>query len=166
MTPTQPGETDLEALLFQTGDLPAEIAATRADNPVPLNFENQPPAATVAGLRFARDGRGAGSVSALLYNTSAEIDGAFERLTKSVSGDAASSGSPAQPESGLGDKAMRARLSLRSSTYGTGQVAVVVFARCRALVDVRMNEWTGLTIEMALAYAKRLDQRLAVAVCG
>jgi hypothetical protein len=160
-----PGERDLEALLFQPGDLPTGATADRIDDPTPLNFVNDPPATSMAGRRFERDGRGAGSVAVLLYASPADAEQAYGRLTTSVRDDAASSGSPAQAEPGLGDRAMRARLSLRSSTYGPGQVAVVVFARCHALVDIRLNEWTGLALDAALGYAKRLDQRLVAAVC-
>jgi hypothetical protein len=163
MTPTQPGEIDLEALLFQPGDLPAEISGSRADDPEPANFENDPPAATIVGLRFERAQRGAGMVSVLLYASTADLDRAYRRLTNSVR---AAASQTAQSEPGLGDKAVTARLSLPSSTYGTGQVAVVVFARCRALVDLRMNEWMGMTLDTVIAYAQLLDRRLSPIVCG
>src|SRR5439155_10521390 len=60
-------QTDLEPLLLQPGDLADNMVGARADDPAPPNFEDSPPAARIVGLRFTRDGRGAGSVSVLLY---------------------------------------------------------------------------------------------------
>jgi len=159
--PTQPGEID-ETLLFQPGDLPAEIAGHATDDPAPPDFEDNPPASQIIGRHFERAGRGAGMVSVLLYASTADLDRAYRRLTNSVR---AAASQTAQSEPGLGDKAVTARLSLPSSTYGTGQVAVVVFARCRALVDLRMNEWMGMTLDTVIAYAQLLDRRLSPIVC-
>lgn len=162
MTPVEP---DLEPLFVQPGDLPAGIVGQRAEDLMPTNFENDPPATTIQGLRFARDGRAAGSVAILWYTSVADGTQAFTRLTTSVRDDAVSAGNKAQPMTDVGEDALTARLSLASSTYGTSALAVVVFARCHAVVDIRMSERPDVTLATVIAYAKRLDQRLSAVVC-
>jgi hypothetical protein len=60
---------------------------------------------------------------------------------------------------------MTARLTLASSTYGPTHTVVVIFARCHAVIDMRLNEQADLTLDTAVVYAKRLDQRIAAVVC-
>lgn len=157
-------QTDLEPLLLQPGDFSDTIAGARADDPTPLNFENAPPATRIVGLRLTHDERGAGSVSVLLYDAPADLAQAYQSLTASVLADAGQAiGAPLPPE--IGEKAVAARLTLASSTYGPNHVAVIVFARCHALVDIRLNERADMTMDMAVAYAKRLDHRIAAVVC-
>jgi hypothetical protein len=158
-------QADLEHVLFQPGDLPDSVSASPSDQPSPPNFEDNPPAATIIGRVFTREVRGAGSVSLLLYPSVSEREQAYTRLTTSVLNEAASGKNAPQPAPAVGDTAIAARLSYASSTYGPGYVTVIVFARCRAVTDIRINEWAGLTLDMATAYAKRLDQRLSSSVC-
>jgi hypothetical protein len=56
-------------------------------------------------------------------------------------------------------------LTLASSTYGPTHTVVVIFARCHAIIDIRLNAQTDLTLDTAVAYAKRVDQRIAAVVC-
>jgi hypothetical protein len=163
--PVAAPQPDLESLFVQSGDLPAGIAGQRAEDPMPTNFDNDPPATTIQGLQFARDGRAAGSVTILRYAVVADGTQAFKRLTTSVHDDAVSAGNTAQRMTNVGEDALTARLSLASSTYGTDYLAVVVFARCHALVDIRMFERPDVTLATVIAYAKRLDQRLSAVVC-
>jgi hypothetical protein len=164
-TPAAQAGADLESLLFQPGDLPDGIAARHADNPSPLNFEDNPPAATMVGLSFTQESRGAGGVSLLLYTSAADLASAYSRLTTSVLNDEAAAGTKPQPKPGVGEQARAARLTLASSTYGKGTVSVIIFTRCHALVDIRLNEWAGMTLETAAAYATALDTRLTAKVC-
>jgi len=164
-TPASQAGADLEPLLFQPGDLPDGIAARHADNPSPLNFVDDPPAAAMIGLDFAPESRGAGRVSVLLYTSTADLTSAFTRLTRSVLSDEAASGTKPQPKPAVGEQARAARLTLASSTYGGGTVSIIIFTRCRALVDIRLNEWAGMTMETATAYANALDKRLTPKVC-
>ena len=60
---------------------------------------------------------------------------------------------------------MTARLTLASSTYGPTHTMVVIFARYHAVIDMRLNEQADLTLDTAVAYAKRLNQRIAAVVC-
>lgn len=164
-TPALQAGADLESLLFQPGDLPDGTTAAHSDNPSPINFEDNPPAATIVGLTFATENWGAGSVSVLLYTSGADVSSAFTRLTESVLRDEASAGAKPQPKPAIGEQARAAQLTLASSTYGKDTVSVVTFTRCRALVDIRLNGRAGMTIETALAYAKALDTRLTPKVC-
>lgn len=65
----------------------------------------------------------------------------------------------------VGDKAVTGRLTLASSTYGPTHSAVVIFARCQAIVDIRLNEQPDLSLDTVVAYAKRVDQRIVAIVC-
>lgn len=42
---------------------------------------------------------------------------------------------------------------------------VVIFARCHAIIAMRFDEQTDLALDTAIAYAKRLDGRIAAIVC-
>jgi hypothetical protein len=100
----------------------------------------------------------------LLYESPASLTQAYERLTRSVS-DPFTAANEVKPQTDVGDKGLAARLSLASSTYGTTHVSVLVFTRCRALVHIAMNERPDVNGDTVLAYAKRLDARLAPVVC-
>ena len=65
----------------------------------------------------------------------------------------------------VGDKAVTGDLTLASSTYGPTHMMIVIFARCHAIIDIRLNEQPDLTMDTAMAYAKRVDQRIAAVVC-
>ncbi len=153
-------ETTLEPLLFQSGDLPTGVSARHADDPSLPNFVDDPPAATIVGATFVRDSGGAGRVSLLLYTAPVDLESAYKRLIASVLRDEATAGNQAQPKPKVGEKAVATRLTTLSSTYGKGNVSVIIFTRCHTLVDIRLNEWTGMTLDIALAYARRLDARL------
>jgi len=157
-------QNDLARLLLQPGDLPDTIASEPADDPAPPNFANDPPATTMVGRRLTRDGRAAGSVSLLFYNSPSDLAQAYQRLTASTD-PFAGQGNAMEPRTDVGEKAVTARLTLASSTYGPTHTVVVIFARCHALIDMQLNERDDLTLDTALAYAKRLDERIAAALC-
>ena len=157
-------QNDLASLLLQPGDLPDAITSKRADDPAPPNFADDPPATTIVGRHLIRDGRGAGSVSLLFYDNLSDLAQAYARLTTNADSFNLQ-GNAMEPRNDVGDKAMTARLTLASSTYGPTHTVVVIFARCHSIVDLQLNERDDLTLETALAYAKRLDQRIAAVVC-
>jgi hypothetical protein len=157
-------QNDLAPLLLQPGDLPDNIASEPADDPAPPNFADDPPATTMVGRRLTRDGRAAGSVSLLFYNSPSDLAQAYQRLTASTD-PFAGQGNAMEPRTDVGEKAVTARLTLASSTYGPTHTVVVIFARCHALIDMQLNEQADLTLETAVAYAKRLDERIAAALC-
>ena len=157
-------QNDLAPLLLQPGDLPDNITGEPADDPSPPNFANDPPAATIVGRRLSRHGRGAGSVSLLFYDNLSDLAQAYERLTTNADS-FNPQGNAMEPRSDVGDKAMTARLTLASSTYGPTHTVVVIFVRCHSIIDLWLNERDDLTLDTALAYAKRLDQRIAAVVC-
>lgn len=162
--PTSPVPTNLESLLLQPGDLPGAIAGEPTDDPTPPNFANDPPATTIIGRRLTRDGRGAGSVSLLFYDTPSDLAQAYQRLTANADPFTTQTNAM-EPRTDVGDHAMTARLTLASSTYGPTHIVVVIFARCHAVIDIRLNEREDLTLDTAVAYAKRLDRRIAAVVC-
>jgi hypothetical protein len=157
-------QNDLALVLFQPGDLPDTITSQPADDPVPPNFMDDPSATTIVGRRLTRDGRAAGSVSLLLYDNPSDLAQAYQRLTTS-SDFGTGLGNAMEPRTDVGDKAVTARVTLASSTYGPSQVMVIIFARCHAVIDMWLNEQADLTLDTAVAYAKRLDQRIAAVVC-
>jgi hypothetical protein len=170
--PTAAGQTqtahrsqnDLAPLLLQPGDLPDTMTSQPADDPAPPNFANDPPATTIVGRRLTRDGRAAGSVSLLLYDNPSDLTQAYQRLTASTD-PFTGQGNAMEPRTDVGDKAATMRLTLASSTYGPTHTVVVIFARCNAVIDMQLNEQADLTLETAVAYAKRLDGRIAAALC-
>ena len=157
-------QNDLAPLLLQPGDLPDTMTSEPADEPAPPNFADDPPATTIVGRRLTRDGRGAGSVSLLLYDSPSDLAQAYQRLTAG-SDFVTGQGNAMEPQTDIGDKAVTARLTLASSTNGPTRVMVVIFARCHAVIDLWLNERADLTLDTAVAYAKRLDQRIAAVVC-
>jgi hypothetical protein len=161
---TRQPQDDLAPLLFQPGDLPDNIAEAPAADPIPLNFEDDPPAARIIGLRLTRAGRGAGSVALLFYDNPSDLAQAYQRLTANADSFTAQ-GNAMEPRTDVGDKAMTARLTLASSTYGPTHTVVVIFARCHAMIDIRLNEQADLTLDTAVAYAKRMDRRVARLTC-
>jgi hypothetical protein len=162
---TRRPQIDLAPLLLQPGELPDTVVGAQADDPAPPNFEDSPPAARLIGLHLTRDGRAAGSMSVLLYDSPSDLARAYKRLTASVTGPAAALGNAVQPRTDVGDKAVTARLTLAASTNGPNHVAVIIFARCYAMIDIRLNDRADTTRDTALAYAKRLNQRVAALTC-
>jgi hypothetical protein len=163
MSPSHPA-TNLEALLLQPGDLPDTVEGESLDNPTPPNFANDPPATAMVGQRLTRAGRNAGSVSLLYYTNPSDLAQAYQQLTANPDPFAAQA-TVMEPRTDIGDTAVTARLTLASSTYGPTYTAIVIFARCHAIVDIRLNEQIDLTLDTAMAYAKRLDGRIAAVMC-
>jgi hypothetical protein len=162
--PTPHPLANLESLLLQPGDLPGTIAGESADDPTPLDFVNDPPATTIVGQRLMRDGRSAGSVSLLFYDNPSDLAQAYQRLTANADPFTAQA-NVMEPRTDVGEQAMTARLTLASSTYGPTHTVIVIFARCHAVINMRLNEQADLTLDTAMVYAKRLDQRIAAVVC-
>jgi hypothetical protein len=158
-------QDDLVSLLLQSGDLPDSITGARAKDAVPANFDDTPPATRIISLQLMREGRGAGSVAVLLYDSTADLAQAYQRMTTSVLSPFTGADTTTSSTPDIGEQAIAARLTLASSTYGPSHVAVITFARCRALIDVRLNESAGLTMDQAITYAKHLDQRVAKLTC-
>jgi hypothetical protein len=157
-------QNDLAPLLLQPGDLPDNIISELADDPAPPNFTDDPPATTMVGRRLSRDGRGAGSVSLLSYDNPSDLAQAYQHMTAS-SDFVTGLGNAMEPRTDIGEKAVTAHVTLASSTYGPSQVMVIIFARCHALIDMWLNEQADLRLDTAVAYAKRLDGRIAAVVC-
>jgi hypothetical protein len=163
-TPPLSRRAKLESLLLQSGDLVGTIVGEAVDDPTPPNFANDPPATTIVGRRLVRDGRSVGGVALLFYDTPSDLAQAYDRLT--ANGDPfTAQPSAMEPRTDVGDKAVTGSVTLASSTYGPTHIVVVIFARCHALIDIRLNEQTDLTLDTAVAYAKRVDQRIAAVVC-
>jgi hypothetical protein len=163
-TPLSSPPAKLESLLFQAGDLPDTIVDEPADDPTPPNFASDPPPTTLVGRRLTRDRRDAGSISLLLYSNPSDLAQAYQRLTANADPFTAQP-SAMEPRTDVGDKAVTGHLTLASSTYGPTHIAVVIFARCHAIVDIWLNEQPDLTLDMAVAYAKRVDQRIVGIAC-
>ena len=163
-TSTSYSATNLEALLLQPGDLPDTVVGESNDNPTPPNFANDPPATAMVGQRLTRAGRSAGNVSLLFYDNPSDLAQAYQHLTANADPFIAQA-TVMEPRTDIGDKAVTARLTLASSTYGPTHTAIVIFARCHAIIDLRLNEQLDLTLDTAVAYAKRLDGRIAAVIC-
>jgi hypothetical protein len=119
----------------------------------------------MVGLNLTKEGRGVGRVSVLLYTSPSDLSSAFARLTSSVLTDERTSGNKPQPKPTIGEQAQAAQLTLASSTYGKDTVLVVIFTRCHALIDIRLNEWAGMTMQIATTFATAVDNRLTPKVC-
>lgn len=152
--PTSPPTTiplaaiDLEPLLIQPGDLPAGITGAQVKDVAPPAFKAYPPATKAIDQRLQRDGETIGGIVVLLYEEQSALEQAkiLATTTSEVSRplDSVGEGGKAFLGSDL--------LPLRG----------VTFVRCRAIADVSMGR---VAIEEVIAYAKRLDRRLAGVVC-
>lgn len=150
---------DLEPLLIQSGDLPAGLSSGQITSytgnqidelwssdigvPKPLSITAQ----DINGLDAS------GSVMVMLFGDNSAIDG----MTNLVSNNG---GDPIE----VGDKGFGSARTVDTIFDDIKQdVTSVIFARCKAVVLIRVNDYYGLS-GMA-SYARRLDKRLASLVC-
>lgn len=136
---------ELEPLLIQPGDLPSGIAPSQVSDALPTMFDGLPKAERTIDQRLQRGGQTAGGISVALY---ADPAAAYAAIV----------GTMGKHESvTVGERAER------SLPFDLLPGFDLAFVRCHALAYVRM---TGdVSAENILAYAKRLDARLAKAVC-
>lgn len=143
----------LEALLIQAGDFPSAYKIGDASNVIPERYKDNPVAQKQISVGLTRNDSWQGDVSIFLYEKQTDID-------KSYGQESAHS----EDISGLGEKS---NLIVFSVPYSGGVLdgLNLVFIRCSAVVHMRILV-EGITKDDIIAYAKRLDKRLAPSVCN
>lgn len=140
-----PAAPDLEALILQSGDLPAAIQRGQANHETPSVYTSLgvPEADVVVYQDFDGGSNSAiaGNVTISVYSNHEQRDDAYNRIVAEFI--------PLNSAvEGLGEK----------SAVNLGRVA---FTRCNALVRIVLPTEPG----SAQTYAKRLDSRLQEKVC-
>lgn len=168
-TETDPGSTgsvppDPEALrpLVRPGDLPAELSGGLIGESAPAIFRDIPKSDVQVFQQIVSGDRRMGGVGVFLYRQPATRDSAYRVLAK-----------------GIGSIGKRPNLEVWEAPVGLGRkglIGVVIpaspavkvsstllFTRCAAVVHIVLGNDPDASA--AVAFAKRLDQRLAATVC-
>ncbi len=138
-----PTAADLEAVAFQTGDLPTAITKDEVFQAAPGVYDSLavPKAKQAMALDFKARGEDIGNTIITIHESTVDRNDAYDRIVGEFIPTAA-------PVEGLGET---------SAALG-GRVA---FTRCNALVRIILLESIG----SIAAYAKRIDRRLQETVC-
>ncbi len=107
--------------------------------------------------RFMHGGEVVGGVTAFRFATQADY--AYDLLAARLAKDAAKEGLKATPVREVGEHALAGRVFASS-----GNTYDLVFQRGCVVTYIRMSQVES--INDLIAYAKRLDQRLRLVVCG
>jgi hypothetical protein len=114
--------------------------------------------------QFERDERAAGGVAVMLYESCTNVDAAYAALVDSFGEPVSEEGLKSTRETiaDIGEKAEA--VTIESELAGVYLSAMdLVFARCHAVVHIRMTGTSSL-VDIK-SYAERLDRRLAGVVC-
>jgi hypothetical protein len=150
---------DLAPLLMQPGDLPTGMTGGQIGKMLPGLDGKLPRPTNMIYQELAKEGEFVGVSAILLYDSPTDLEQAYAFLATDFDG------IPAVPAQ-VGDKA--------TSFSGTHSVTILdspmlfsisglTFARCQAVVQIRITNSFNLTA--VTAYAQRLDQRLQPIVC-
>lgn len=163
---TQPVEAaklaalDLQPLLLAADD---GLAAAQVSTRKPYFLDKVPPPARLVWLNLQQTNLNAGTAALLVYNSAEEADLAFKAHTARWI--------TQRPDAGLGEVSIVTDqgegLTSGPTELGITSIGLATFRRCSAIVDIRMLDLRapdGL-MEVATAYARRVDARLAPAVC-
>lgn len=149
-------EVDLEQLLVADGDLPIGVSAAQIRDAAPEMFEGMPAAEQVRYQQLARDGEQTGGVAVFLYGDEAARTEGYQLVADGFS--------EAEPVADLGEQAIVTLPNAQAAAIGLN-FTDVLFQRCAAVVHIRLRNLEGEDSTSAIAYAKRLDERLEEAVC-
>ena len=153
-TPVPLADIDIESLVIQDGDLPAGMSGGQIFGEAPKVLAGAPEPATIIRQELADGSDTVGSVTIGLYETSAYVERTYKILLGGLGDEEA--------VDGLGDEA--AASSFSASVAGTDVESVALaFYRCSAVVYIVFSNTSDA--DVAIAYAKRLDKRLAETVC-
>ncbi|MBC7264246.1 MAG: hypothetical protein H5T64_07780 [Chloroflexi bacterium] len=162
-TPMPPSASDLEPLLVQAGDLPPGLSGSQVSDIIPEPFDQVSPPISVICQQFERNGRNAGRVVVLLYESESKAKEVYEWWT-------------IRPGDGRPNMLKETRVGEQAAwdcpeKYWITQYCRIAFLRCHMVVDIFIlgGEEGGRMVfakqDELLAYAKRLDNRLRPIVC-
>ena len=156
LTPTKVplSELDLEPFLIQPGDLPAGLSGGQSSNSPPEMFDELPEAVYEIDQRFERNGDIQGGVTVFLYEGEDDLQLAYNLLLEGF-------GDSTESISDVGEKAEYTNIYMEMLGMKM-DASEVAFARCNALVHIRMSDVEQRQI---ISYAQGLDRRLANIVC-
>ena len=153
-TPIPYAEVDLNSLIINLKDLPADITEG-PQKPMPGMYAALPRSANEAYKPLVRNGRAAGGIAVFLYENPKDVEDAYSALVYEFGDDVANLRE-------VGEKAAGVNLVTRL-TQNNLLIADLAFIRCGAVAHVRMEGYADL--EAVTAYAKSLDARLQSQVC-
>jgi len=137
-----------ESLLVQPGDLPAGLSGGQVRETAPAMFKSLPIAQTTIYQQLARHGSAIGGVAVFVYNSGPKLDIAYAEIVR---------GMDSNPAPGIGERAQIATTQIGEPSFD------LVSARCGYVFHIRIS---GAGVEDNItSYAKRLDKRLASALC-
>lgn len=155
------GQINLEPLLIQPGDLPSGYTGAQIRKMLPPMYDGIPATQNQIHQDFAINGQTKGGVAIMLYDTVADSNVAYSFLLDGMNSDLIHS----QPVAGVGTRADVVVISLLTGAP-IDMGGDLIFVRCTAVVSIRMTVLSrGMESDQLAAYAQRLDQRLAQAVC-
>ena len=146
-------EVDLNALVFEDGDLPASINAERGERPAWL--ATVPAATAEVSRRLVSAGVERGSVTLWLYPAGSDLDTTYEPLSAVLQNAAQR---PPQYVGTIGDRSGIITSSLPKQPL----VYDLTFTRCAASVYLRLQT---TNVDDVLQYARRLDGRIQQRLC-
>jgi len=114
--------------------------------------------------QFERNGRAAGGVAVMLYESSDDIDGAYSLLLEGFGEPSNEAGITVERQAvpDVGEQAET--VTIEGTLLGVTLDSVdLAFIRCSAVVHIRLVGTAQLA--EASSYARRLDERLAGLVC-
>jgi hypothetical protein len=154
-TPVPLSKIQLDTIIVQEGDLPAGFSGAEIRDTVPSIFSGLPATQKAAYQQLKHNGNLAGGITIFLYDSQEDIDSTYDLLAGDM-------GENATPSSEVGEKATTLSTSVEVQAVTTEMVEVT-FARCSAVVHIRMMETHD--VNAVITYAKALDTRLEALVC-
>lgn len=146
---------ELEPLLIQTGDLPAGVEGAQVRDTPPAMFKDMPAATKAIYQQFARGSKQIGGVAVFLYTTPADQDQGYKLLVDGMG--------EVNVVADIGEQASITKEDPKATSLGIS-FWDLLFRRCAAIAHIRLTG-DGIDDATVIAYAKRLDKRLAAVTC-
>lgn len=140
---------DLRPVLFQQGDLPANIEAGQIRDFAPEMFNGLPKAENTVHMQLSSTQDGAGGVTVFLYADQSQRESAYEKIVAGMGS--------VFPVSDVGEKAQRNLSDFLAPGID------LVFMKCTAVTHIRLTTTDELAV--AFSYAQQLEKRLSSLVC-
>lgn len=141
----------LSTLMILPGDLPSGYSAGQVRDKLALMFHDVPKTNIAVEQELAKGGEQMGGISVLIYDQKADVDTAFQIITKGMS-------SYSKPNNEVGERGWIVFIPLLNNTQE------YAFTRCKTVVHIRMVD-LSYNSDPIIAYAKKLDDRLKKIVC-
>lgn len=151
-------ELDIEALLFQEGDLPAEYKMGQITNDLIKDLRNLPKASQIIQVTISEGSFLSDGAIALLYDDLSDVEKAYSEAEKAIQREEGSF----EKISDIGEKGALV-IGPMSVLFAT-RTNYLVFVRCHAVVYIQLfGSYSSRSI--ILNYGERIDKRLQAVVC-